>query len=205
METITAENIVHLHNTGRGIDGMSLSVRAGQCFGILGANGSGKTTLTRLVAGLDRVDQGSLFVLGGPAYPRPSQLRYRCGIALDTPAHWNNLSGRQNLWFFARQYGLAGCGLSRRVEELLCQAKLAAQADDPVDSYSFGMRRKLSIIEALSHDPDLLILDEPSANVDEAFLERMTQWIHQRCEAGRTTWVADNDADWLNLSAKESA
>jgi ABC-type multidrug transport system ATPase subunit len=142
-----------------------------------------------------------LFVLGEPAYQRARQLRHHCGIALDTPAHWDRLSGRQNLWFFARQYGLADSGLSRRVEELLCQADLAAQANDPVASYSFGMRRKLSIIEALPHDPDLLILDEPSANMDEAFLERLVQWIHQRCESGRTTWVADNDADWLSRTA----
>ncbi len=201
MDTIIAENIVRLHGTGRGIDGMSLSVGAGQCLGILGANGSGKTTLTRLVAGLDRADRGRLFVLGGPAYPRARQLRHRCGVALDTPAHWDSLSGRQNLWFFARQYGLTGSALSRRVNELLCQADLTAQADDPVAAYSFGMRRKLSIIEALPHDPDLLILDEPSANVDEAFLERLVQWVRQRCECGKTTWVADNDADWISRTA----
>ncbi|MBW8038555.1 MAG: ABC transporter ATP-binding protein [Planctomycetes bacterium] len=201
MDTIIAENIVRLHGTGRGIEGMSLSVGAGQCLGILGANGSGKTTLTRLVAGLDRADRGRLFVLGGPAYPRARQLRHRCGVALDTPAHWDSLSGRQNLWFFARQYGLTGSALSRRVDELLCQADLTAQADDPVAAYSFGMRRKLSIIEALPHDPDLLILDEPSANVDEAFLERLVQWVRQRCECGKTTWVADNDADWISRTA----
>lgn len=180
---------------------MSLSVRAGQCLGILGANGSGKTTLTRLVVGLDQPDSGSLFVLGGPAYPRARKLRKRCGIVLDTTAHWESLSGRQNLCFFARQYGLTGSGLARRVDELLCEADLAAQADDPVAAYSFGMRRKLSIIEALSHDPDLLILDEPSANVDGAFLERLVQWIHDRCECGRTTWIADNNADWISRTA----
>jgi ABC-2 type transport system ATP-binding protein len=105
------------------------------------------------------------------------------------------------LWFFACQYGLTGSALGRRVDELLCQADLTAQADDPVAAYSFGMRRKLSIIEALPHDPDLLILDEPSANVDEAFLERLVQWVRQRCESGKTTWVADNDADWISRTA----
>jgi ABC-2 type transport system ATP-binding protein len=164
---------------------------------VLGANGSGKTTLTRLVAGLDRAERGDMSVLGGPAYRRPLRLRRRCGVALDTPAHWDTLSGRQNLWFFGRQYGLSGSELSRRVDELLCEAELAAQADEPVAVYSFGMRRKLSVIEALAHDPDLLILDEPSAAADVAFLDRLVRWVRSRCERGKTTWVADNDADWL--------
>jgi ABC-type multidrug transport system ATPase subunit len=164
---------------------------------VLGANGSGKTTLTRLVAGLDRPQSGSLSVLGAPSYPRPSGLRRCCGVALDQPAHWETLSGRQNLWFFARQYGLGGSALRKRTDELLNEAGLASQADEPVAVYSFGMRRKLNMIEALIHDPDLLILDEPSAGVDVDFLDRLVQIVQQRCERGKTTWVADNDADWL--------
>jgi ABC-type multidrug transport system ATPase subunit len=117
--------------------------------------------------------------------------------------HWETLSGRQNLWFFARQYGLNGSALSRRVDELLAEADLAAQADDAIETYSFGMRRKLSIIEAIAHDPDLLILDEPSAGADVAFLDRLIEWIRGRCERGKTTWVADNDADWLARAATE--
>ena len=201
MEPIIAQDIARHYSTGRGVDGVSLSVKTGQCFGVLGANGSGKTTLTRLVAGLDRADRGDMSVLGGPAYRRPLRLRLRCGVALDTPAHWDTLSGRQNLWFFGRQYGLSGSELSRRVDELLCEAELAAQADEPVAVYSFGMRRKLSVIEALAHDPDLLILDEPSAAADVAFLDRLVRWVRSRCERGKTTWIADNDADWLSRAA----
>ncbi|MHC4508738.1 MAG: ABC transporter ATP-binding protein [Planctomycetota bacterium] len=201
MEAIIAEDIVRVHSTGRGVDGISLSACAGECLGILGPNGSGKTTLTRLVAGLDHTDRGRLLVLGGRACPRPRALRRRCGVALETPAHWDGLTGRQNLWFFARQYGLAGSTLGRRVHGLLGEAGLDDQADDPVATYSFGMRRKLSVIEAISGDPDLLILDEPSAGADAAFLECLIQWIRRRCERGRTTWLADNDVDWLARAA----
>jgi ABC-type multidrug transport system ATPase subunit len=201
VEPILAEDLVRQHPTGRGINGVSFSVEAGRCLGVLGPNGSGKTTLTRLVAGLARPQRGRLSVLGAPAFPRPTRLRMRCGIALDRPAHWENLTGRDNLSFFARQYGLAGSALRRRVEGLLADADLLAQADDPVETYSFGMRRKLALVEALVHDPDLLILDEPSAGADAAFLERLMHWIRQRCERGRTTWVADNDPDWLARAA----
>lgn len=204
MEPISAVDIARRHRNGRGVEGVSLSVQAGRCLGLLGPNGSGKTTLTRLVAGLDRADRGALAVLGRPAFPRPPRLRRRCGVALDAPAHWETLSARQNLWFFAKQYGLRGARLRRRVAELLAEADLQAQADEPVAAYSFGMRRKLSIIEALAHDPDLLILDEPSAGADEAFLQRLVRWIAERCARGKTTWIADNDAEWVSRAATDA-
>jgi ABC-type multidrug transport system ATPase subunit len=204
MESIIAQDIVRRYHGGRGINGVSVSVEAGRCLGVLGANGSGKTTLTRLIAGLDRIESGRLFVLGAPAYNRPSDLRRRCGVALDKPAHWDALSGRQNLWFFARQYSLGSSGLQTRVEELLAEADLSSQADEPVSDYSLGMRRKLSIIEALVHDPDLLILDEPSASIDVAFLDRLVYLIRQRSESGKTTWITDNDPDWLARAATDA-
>jgi ABC-2 type transport system ATP-binding protein len=204
MEPITAADIARHHRNGRGVEGVSFAVQAGRCLGVLGPNGSGKTTLTRLVAGLDRTDRGTLSVLGSPAHPRPPHLRRRCGVALDAPAHWETLSGRQNLWFFARQSGLSSASLHRRVNELLAEADLAAQADEPVAAYSFGMRRKLSVIEALAHDPDLLILDEPSAGADAAFLQRLVQWIADRCTRGRTTWIADNDPEWVSHAATDA-
>jgi ABC-2 type transport system ATP-binding protein len=203
VEIISAKNIIKQHPTGYGVNGISLSVYKGQSFGVLGANGSGKTTLTRLIAGLDRIQQGNLCVLGHSIYPHPIKLRCQCGIALDTPAHWESLSGRQNLMFFARQYGLASTILKQHVDELLIQADLMDQADDPISAYSFGMRRKLNIIAALAHDPELLILDEPSAGVDMAFLDQLAQWIQQRREKGKTTWIADNDADWLERTATD--
>ncbi len=203
MKAITAQDVFRRYPNGRGVNGISLSVEAGTCFGVLGANGSGKTTLTRLIAGLDRIKQGTLSVLGTPAFPRPAEVRRQCGVALDQPAHWDTLSGRQNLGFFAKQYGLAGDNLTRRVDELLCDAGLMTQADEPVSVYSFGMRRKLSIIEAMVRDPELLILDEPSAGVDVAFLERLVKLLRDRCERGKTTWIADNDADWLAKAATD--
>jgi ABC-type multidrug transport system ATPase subunit len=204
VEIIAAHNIVRTYSAGHGIRTISFSVQHGQCFGVLGANGSGKTTLTRLIAGLDRVRQGQLSLFGDSTFPRPRRLRRRCGVAVDTPAHWEHLTGRQNLAFFAHQYGLAGPALNERVDALLSDADLTAQADEPVETYSFGMRRKLNIIEAMVHDPDLLILDEPSAGVDMAFQDRLATWIWKRCDDGKTTWIADNDADWLAKAATEA-
>ena len=198
---VIAEDIAKRYRSGRGIENISLTVEPGQCLGVLGANGSGKTTLTRMVAGFDRIDRGRLLVLGENAYRRPAAIRSRCGIALDMPTHWNAVTGRQNLYFFAHQYGLTEPLLSRRVNQLLDEANLADQADEPAGDYSFGMRRKLSVIEALVADPDLLILDEASAGTDAAFLDQLTRWVERRGEKGQATWIADNDPDWLARTA----
>lgn len=203
MEIILANNITKRYGTGRGVENLSFSVHQGQCLGVFGANGSGKTTLTRLITGLDRIQEGNLCVLGHSQYPHTIKIRRQCGIVLDTPAHWESLSGRQNLFFFARQYGLNGSSLKQRVDELLIKADLMSQADDLVSAYSFGMRRKLSIISALAHDPELLILDEPSAGVDMPFLDLLAEWIDQRGKNDKTTWIADNDADWLARTATD--
>jgi len=201
VEVISAQHIIKHYPTGHGIQNISFSVEKGQCFGILGENGSGKSTLARLIAGIDRIQQGQLTVFGQSAFPRPPSLRRRCGVALDTPSHWETLTGRQNLAFFARQYGLKGSALNVRIDKLLSEANLKLHADHPVSTYSFGMRRKLNIIEAFAHTPDLLILDEPSAGLDMVFLDRMAQWILQRSSSGLTTWIADNNADWLARTA----
>ena len=204
MQAIEAENVTRRYQNGRGIDHVSLRLAGGRCLAILGDNGSGKTTLIRLLAGIDRPDSGRLTVLGQAPSGRSAQLRRQCGVALDAAGHWDSLSGRQNLWFFARGYGMAGEHLDRHVSGLLDEAGLLCQADEPVGTYSFGMRRKLAILQALCHDPEMLIMDEPCAGVDASFLEYLGQLTHRRGEQGKTTCIADNNADWLAKAATDA-
>ena len=152
---------------------------------------------------MDKIQKGTLSVFGVSAYGRPSNLRLRCGISLDKTAHWESLTGRQNLYFFARQYGLSGSMLTQRIETLLEEAEILEQANEPVSAYSLGMRRKLSIIEAIVHEPDLLIMDEPSAGVDVAFLDKLAYWIKKRNTERKTTWISDNDPDWIARAATD--
>jgi ABC-2 type transport system ATP-binding protein len=83
------------------------------------------------------------------------------------------------------------------VDDLLRLADLQPQADDPVESYSYGMRRKLSLVEAFSHDPELVVLDEPTSGVDAHFPPQLAELIRSRCERGPTTRVASNDPEWV--------
>jgi ABC-2 type transport system ATP-binding protein len=138
------------------LDGVSLSVEPGECFGLLGPNGAGKTTLLSLVCGLLKPDSGSLS-LGGAG---------RLGLVPQDIALYPSLDGRENLLFFGRMQGLGGPSLERLAQALLKELGLAEQAGKRVEAYSGGMKRRLNLAVGLLTKPDLLVLDEPTVGVD---------------------------------------
>jgi ABC-2 type transport system ATP-binding protein len=197
VSIIETRQLVREYAPRRGVRDVTLSVEEGECVALLGRNGSGKSTLTRLLLGLERPQSGSLSVFGKAA---PSGIRHslqRMGVVFDSSVHWDALSGLQNGYFMARTYGIQPQEAERRLTDLFGRAGLRDQAEDAVSTYSYGMRRKLSIIQALCHDPDLLLMDEPTAGVDAHFLATLTDLIRQRCSRGKTTWIAGNDAEWI--------
>jgi len=133
------------------LDGVSLRVERGECFGLLGPNGAGKTTLLGLACGLLKPDSGSLS-LGGAG---------RLDIAL-----YPSLDGRENLLFFGRMQGMGGPALEQAARSMLGQLGLAEQAGKRVEAYSGGMKRRLNLAVGLLGSPDLLVLDEPTVGVD---------------------------------------
>ena len=138
------------------LDGVSLRVERGECFGLLGPNGAGKTTLLGLACGLLKPDSGSLS-LGGAG---------RLGLVPQDIALYPSLDGRENLLFFGRMQGLGGPALHHAADSLLQQLGLAEQAGKRVEAYSGGMKRRLNLAAGLLSAPDLLVLDEPTVGVD---------------------------------------
>lgn len=197
--------MVREYMPGRGVCGVTFSVMRGECFGLLGRNGSGKSTLARLILGLEKPGSGYLSVLGCGNDRGPRSCLSGIGAALDACVHWEELSGRQNAYFVARMYGMGPNQAEKRLEDLFELADLSGRADEPVRSYSFGMRRKLSLIQALCHDPDLLVLDEPTTGVDAHFLLILAELVRSRSGAGRATWISGNDAEWIGGVAHRAA
>lgn len=143
---------------------LSLQVRRGEVFGLLGPNGAGKTTIMHIAAGLLTADNGSVRVLGGdPGDPR---VRQRRGIAPQKLSLYEQLSGRENLDFFARTYGLHGAHRRERVAAALRFVGLTDRQYDRISAYSGGMQRRLNIAAAIVHEPELILLDEPTIGVD---------------------------------------
>lgn len=148
--------------------GLDLDVQAGSTVAVVGARGAGKTTLLSIVAGLLRPTCGEVRICGLDATRDAARLRKRIGVLLQAPRFYGWLTGRETLQFCARFSSLNSCRFDRRADEVLAFVDLFGVADDRVETYSAGMRRRLGIAQALLGSPDLLLLDEPGMLLDAA-------------------------------------
>jgi ABC-2 type transport system ATP-binding protein len=162
---LSAAEVSRLYRNGRGVRDINLSLASGEIVGLMGPNGSGKTTLLRALATADLDYRGTITWFGSTD-PRDPNVRRRLGVVLDQLAHFEQMTGFQNAWFFARQFGLSEDTAHARIEELFRWAGLQDARDQRVSSYSLGMKRKLTLVEALVHRPQLLFLDEPTLALD---------------------------------------
>src|SRR5215212_8661480 len=169
---LEAKKISRLYrSSGRGVSDVSLSVAPGEIFGLVGPNGSGKSTLLRVLSTAIAPDSGGFRVGGVDGLTEKPKARARMGLMVDRPTHYDDLTGRANAYFFARAYGMDEDKAEGVLAELFDYFDLAEYADDKVKTYSYGMGKKLALIEALAHGPEVLLLDEPLCD-RAAFLHR---------------------------------
>jgi ABC-2 type transport system ATP-binding protein len=148
------------------VNGVGFSIASGETYGLLGPNGAGKTTSISMIAGLLESDAGEVLVEGRPLTTTSVETKSAIGYVPQDLAIYPDLTGRENLRFFARLYGMPKETVGRRVDEVLEIVGLADRAGDPSKEYSGGMKRRLNIGIGLLHSPRLLILDEPTVGVD---------------------------------------
>jgi ABC-2 type transport system ATP-binding protein len=160
------------------LDGLSLSIAAGEIYGLLGPNGSGKTTFIRTVAGLVRPDAGEVTVLG--LTPRAAVASGGVGYMTQAAALYGELSVEENLRFFAALEGVTD--VDAKIEDALRHVDLLDRRDSTVNTLSGGTRTRVSLATTLLHQPRLLLLDEPTVGVDPAL--RREFWEHFRALAG---------------------
>jgi len=150
----------------RAVDGVTFAAADGEITGLLGPNGAGKTTLLRMLATLVVPDAGRANVAGLDVVADRRAVRRRIGVLSDARGLYPRLTARENVRYFGRLHGLAGAALERRVDTLVDALGLAAVADRPAQGYSQGERMKTAIARALVHDPDTILLDEPTNGLD---------------------------------------
>ncbi len=146
------------------VEDLTLTVESGEILGLLGANGSGKSSTLAACAGLLPLAAGRIRLRGHSPDREPLVYRRQLGYVPQELALYEELTGRENLRFFGRMYGLAGHELQRRIADVLHAVRLSERADDPVGTYSGGMQRRLNLACALLHRPALLLLDEPTCD-----------------------------------------
>src|SRR5829696_6353331 len=167
------------------VDDLTLEIRSGEIFGLLGPNGAGKSTTVNLAVGLLSPDEGTV-TIGDAESPTRAAVRRRIGVAPQALAVYDQLTGRENLEFFGRMYGLHRSTLAARVSWALAFVQLADRAADRAIAYSGGMKRRLNLAAALVHDPELILLDEPTVGVDPQSRNAIFDSIEALRAQGRT-------------------
>lgn len=166
MAIVEAQNLVKKFGDFEAVKGISFSVEEGEVFGLLGPNGAGKTTTISMLTGLFPPTSGTAVINGHDIQKEPLLAKQICGLVPQDLALYPTLSARANLEFFGRVYGLSGRKLKENIEDILRVVSLTDRADEAIEKYSGGMKRRVNIAAGLVHQPKLLFLDEPTVGVD---------------------------------------
>jgi len=190
---VVIERLVKQFGKVRAVDNLTMTIRTGETFGLIGPNGSGKTTLIRMLVGLLRPTSGTIHILG---LKMPSaKVLPSMGYMTQLSALYLDLTARENLQFFSNIYGLRGKEQRSRIEEMLSRVDLADRADDVVNKFSGGMKQRLSLACALVHKPRLALLDEPTVGVDPALRRTFWDYFAQLNTDGVTIIVSTHHLD----------
>lgn len=181
MPALRLQGVVRRYGEREALSEVSLTLPAGATLAVLGANGAGKTTLLRLLATLLRPHGGYAEVLGSVLPNDAWALRGRIGLLGHEPLLYRELTARENLAFHARLHGVG----RERIEQVLELVRVAARADEPLHTLSRGTVQRVAIARAILHEPELLLLDEPRANLDPAAIEIVEPLIGRGTDPGR--------------------
>ncbi|HEU5300369.1 MAG TPA: ABC transporter ATP-binding protein [bacterium] len=187
---ITVERLTRRFGTVAAVDGITFEVRAGEVFGLLGPDGAGKTTLFRMLAAVLEPSAGTARVAGADVRAAPEQVKSRIGYMPQAFALYGDLTVLENLRFVAEVYGVPRAEIAPRLDRLLGFSRLDRFTGRLADQLSGGMRQKLALAATLLHDPDVLLLDEPTTGVDPVSRREFWQILYELNQSGKTVVVA---------------
>jgi ABC-2 type transport system ATP-binding protein len=168
------------------VAGVSFRAGKGETIGLLGPNGAGKTTTVSMIAGLVRPDAGEVLIAGKTLRGDTDPAKRSMGLVPQDIGLYEEMSARENLHLFGALYGMEGAPLKRAMDEALDLVGLKERSKDPVKGYSGGMKRRLNLAAAVLHDPDLLLLDEPTVGVDPQSRNAIFENLESLKKRGKT-------------------
>jgi sodium transport system ATP-binding protein len=163
---VTVERLEKTLGANKVLRGISFEAQAGEIFGLLGPNGAGKTTTLRIICTLLSPDAGTVGVLGFDTRTRPEEVRRRIGVVTADIGVYPRLSARENIEYIGKLCGLNGSELTRRVDAVIERLNMGSFAKQRAESLSSGQKQKVAIARAIVHDPEVLMFDEPTSNLD---------------------------------------
>ncbi|MBN2411643.1 ABC transporter ATP-binding protein [candidate division KSB1 bacterium] len=183
---LKVENLSKSFNGKLAVDHISFQVEKGEIFGFLGPNGAGKSTTINMICSLLKPDSGLIFIDGIETSSTRPQLRKKLGVVPQDVALYYEISAEENLRFWGELYGMKGSQLGKRIKELLLFFGLDERARDKVKNYSGGMRRRLNLAAGIIHQPELLLLDEPTVGIDPQARHHILDAVKQIAKDGTT-------------------
>jgi ABC-2 type transport system ATP-binding protein len=174
----------------KAVDNINLNIKSGEIFGFLGPNGAGKTTTIKMIVGLLKPDNGSIFVNGIDVWEKPIDAKKQISYVPDSPEIYDKLKGIEYLNFIADMYEIPKEIRQERMEKYLEIFNLKHAMGDIIGSYSHGMKQKLVLISALIHEPKLFILDEPMVGLDPKSSFQLKEIMRKRCDEGKTVFFS---------------
>ena len=196
MAMLTITNFSKRYNGGKkAVDGLNLTVEAGDIFGFIGHNGAGKTTTIRAIAGVLDFEEGDIRVDGVSVKEDPVACKRLLAYIPDNPDLYDHLTGIQYLNFIGDIYGVGKAEREERIQRYADALELTASLGDLISAYSHGMKQKLAIISALLHEPRLLILDEPFVGLDPKASHTLKELMHELCGRGGAIFFSTHVLD----------
>ena len=178
---------------------LDLTLNGGEIACLLGPNGAGKTTLLRALAGLASIQSGEVSLDGEIIDFKDQTLRRRIGLIMHQPFLYENLTGLENLRFYAELYQTNQTG--EALKTALERVGLNPSREDPVRAYSRGMKQRLTVARALLHDPDILLMDEPYTGLDQQGCKLLNQILLEEKTAGRLVLITTHELDYARQIA----
>lgn len=193
MNAIEVSGLTKRYGRVEALGGADLTVSRGEVFGLVGPNGAGKTTLIKGLIGALRPSGGEALVMGLNPLGDRAELRRRIGYMPQAPALYEDLSARGNVGFFGAAHRTPD--LRKKVDEVMHFTDLSGRADDPVHTFSGGMKRRVSLACALVHGPEVIFLDEPTAAVDPQLRSRFWSTFRELAREGTTLFISTHLMD----------
>lgn len=178
------------YGTFTAVDGISLSIKAGEIFSFLGVNGAGKTTTLRMLAGVLKPDSGTIQIGEYDLERNPTEAKRITGYIPDRPYLYGGMSGREYLYFIADLYDVDAPDLDSRIDELLDRYRLDRWQDELIEGYSHGMKQRIATCGALVSRPQVLIVDEPMVGLDPHGAKTLKSAFKEYAAAGMTIFLS---------------